>query len=112
MLAHATELVRAWDPDAGNFYAALVEPGENGSVFDIDQDALNALTNGIFYAEKEVKDLKLGAPLGLVPECGNMQSGGTRPDAVEARYARVSAENLRARNAPFWLQGGVKLLLP
>lgn len=95
VLAHAQELVRAWDPDQGNFYAVLVEPGKNGSVFAIDQDALNALSNALFYAEKEMKDLKLGAPLGLVPECGNMQSGGTCPDAVEMRFARVSAESLR-----------------
>ena len=88
-------LIAAWEPDHGNFEAKLTEPGKNGSPFPTDQDALNALSNAIFYVEQEVKDWKLGTPLGIAVECTNMATGGNCPEAVETLYARVSKENIR-----------------
>jgi hypothetical protein len=52
---------------------------------------LNAVWNGIFYIEKEVKDYKLGIPLGVSPECVS----GLCPEALESRYANVSTANVR-----------------
>ena len=44
------------------------------------------------YAAVQLKDDKLGTPLGLSEECPAM----TCPDRVESRFARVSTANLQA----------------
>jgi predicted lipoprotein len=93
VLAQATALLNAWDPKEGDFHAVLTEAGNGSALFPLHQDAFNAVTDGLFYIEQEVKDWKLGWPLGLVPECVN--TPGTCPDAVESRYANVSTDDLR-----------------
>jgi predicted lipoprotein len=91
--AHAEALVQAWDPADGNFLAHISRPGRGGSVYATAQDAFNAVSDGLFMLDKEVKDWKLGWPLGLVTDCINAPS--TCPDAVESRHARVSTDNLQ-----------------
>jgi predicted lipoprotein len=93
VLARARALVDAWKPSAGDFYTKWTQPGGSGAVFALDQDALNAASNALFYVEKELKDWKLGWPLGLTPDC--IDAPGTCPNAVESRYARVSTDDLR-----------------
>lgn len=93
VFARAIALVDAWEPGAGDFYAQLVQAGSGSDVFDMDHDAFNALTHALYYIEKEVKDIKLGTPLGYVPDCPN--SPDTCPDAVESRYALRSTAHLR-----------------
>ncbi len=95
VVARVRALIAAWEPDHGNFMAMMTEPGADGSVFATDQDALNALSNALFYIEQDVKDWKLGTPLGIAPECVNTAAGGNCPESVEALYARVSKENIR-----------------
>ena len=51
---------------------------------------MNAVWHGIFYIEKEVKDYKLGIPLG-VSECVI----GLCPESLESRFANVSTANIR-----------------
>ena len=89
VLQNARKLLQAWDPAGGNFRQKLTHPG-SGSVYANEQAALNAVWNGIFYIEKEVKDYKLGIPLG-VSECVT----GLCPEALESRYANVSTANIR-----------------
>jgi predicted lipoprotein len=89
ILANARKLLDAWDPARGNFRKKLTQPG-SGGVYPNEQAALNAVWHGIFYIEKEVKDYKLGIPLG-VSECAI----GLCPDALESRYANVSTANIR-----------------
>jgi predicted lipoprotein len=93
VLARTSALIEAWDPDGGDFYAQLTEAGAGSTVYPIDQDALNAVSDGMFYVENEVKDLKLGWPLGRVPECAN--SPNPCPNSVESRYALASTDHLR-----------------
>jgi predicted lipoprotein len=93
VLARAHTLLEAWQPSDGEFYAKFTHPGGSGAVFDIDQDALNAASNAMFYVEQELKDWKLGWPLGLTPDCANAPD--TCPTAVESRYANVSTDHLR-----------------
>jgi uncharacterized protein len=81
-------LLAAWDPAGDNFRKKLTQPG-NDSVYPNEQAALNAVWNGIFYIEKEVKDYKLGIPLG-VSECVS----GLCPEALESRFANVSTANI------------------
>lgn len=89
VLYNTRKLLEAWDPAHGNFRKKLTQPG-NGSVYPNEQEALNSVWHGIFYIEKEVKDYKLGIPLG-VSECAN----GLCPEALESRYANVSTANIR-----------------
>jgi predicted lipoprotein len=86
----ALALEAAWDPASGNFAAALAGAGGEGSPFESVSLALNAVSDGLFYIEKEVKDLKLGRPLGLV-DC----AAASCPEAVESLYAKRSRDHLR-----------------
>ena len=99
VLARATALVHAWEPGGGDFTSQLTAAGKASGVFAMDQDALNAVSDALFYVEHEVKDLKLGWPLGLVPDCLN--SPDPCPGDVESRYARVSTDHLRQNLAGF-----------
>jgi predicted lipoprotein len=87
----AQGLVAAWDPGAGNFRHQLVDAGAGSTVFATDQDALNAVSDALFYTDRELKDLKLGKPIGLV-ECFTP----TCPEAVESPYAFRSTDHVRA----------------
>ena len=89
VLKNAQKLLQAWEPAGGNFRQKLTQPG-SGSVYPSEQAALNTIWHGIFYIEKEVKDYKLGIPLG-VSECAN----GLCPEAIESRFANVSTANIR-----------------
>jgi len=89
VLANIHKLLQAWDATGGNFRQKLTQPG-SGSVYPNEQAALNTVWHGIFYVEKEVKDYKLGIPLG-VSECVT----GLCPEALESRYANVSTDNIR-----------------
>lgn len=86
----AAALAQAWSPDGGNYAGALANPGSGGSSFSSEQLALNALSDGLFYIEREVKDLKLGRPLGLV-DCASASC----PEAVESLYAKRSRTHVR-----------------
>ena len=89
VVAQMDGLLAAWSSDGGGFADALRNGG--GEVYDGEQAALNAVSHGLFYLEKEIKDLKLGLPLGLVEGCV------TAPclERVESPYAKVSTDNLR-----------------
>lgn len=86
---HAHALRDAWKPDGGGFGAAFA----SSSAYPSAQAALNAVSNALFYVEVEVKDLKLGVPLGLSPDCTN----ATCPESLESHYASYSKRNI-ARN--------------
>jgi predicted lipoprotein len=83
---HAHALLAAWQSTNGGFEAALAA----GRAYPTLQAALNAASNALFYAEIEVKDLKLAVPLGLSPDCTN----ATCPEALESRYASFSKRNI------------------
>jgi predicted lipoprotein len=80
----------AWDTDQG-FAAGLARSGASGAPFSSDQDALNAVSDGLFYLENEVKDLKLGRPLGKTEDCTTPSC----PDAVESQFARAARDHIK-----------------
>ena len=82
----ATELETAWD----TFSAHLVAPGGENPHFPTTQDALNAVSDSLFYFDKITKDAKLGIPLGL-SNCEEELC----PNAVESQYAAASTLHLR-----------------
>jgi predicted lipoprotein len=86
---HAAALVSAWSPSEGDFGRALadVQP-----LFASEQAALNAVSNGLFYLDKELKDTKLALPLGLDPAC----PAASCPTSVEGLYAGASRDHIAA----------------
>lgn len=93
VLGRARQLLRAWQPAHGGFGGELSAPGAGGGAYTSESQALNALTDALFYLEKEVKDYKLGWPLGYVLDCAN--APGACPFDVESRYARASTDHIR-----------------
>lgn len=91
----ATALRAQWAPDTGAFRAALVTAGQGSALYSTRRDAVNAISNALFYLDKETKDMKLARPAGL-SGCADP----TCPDEVESFYSRTSADhievNLRA----------------
>lgn len=87
--AKVDELHAKWAGDAG-FGVVLRTAGDGSSLFASDQAALNAISDGIFYIEREVKDLKVGRPLGVTGECAD-----TCPEAVESLFARVARDHIK-----------------
>lgn len=84
------EIADAWAPDGGAFGARLAAAGGTGAPFASEIAAFNAIVDGIFRLEYQVKDLKLGRPLGFV-DCPST----TCPDLVESLYARVARDHVR-----------------
>ncbi len=84
----ADELVRRWE---GGFLDALASAGEGSEVFGSAQEALNALSDALFYLDKETKDMKLAEPAGLAPGC----MAATCPELRESRWANHSMPNVR-----------------
>ncbi|AKT39420.1 imelysin family protein [Chondromyces crocatus] len=91
LTARSRQLADSWAPDQGNFGAILGAAGTSGSPFASAQAALNAVSDGMFYVEREVKDMKLGRPLGVWGECASTSC----PEAVESRYALIAAEHVK-----------------
>jgi predicted lipoprotein len=89
VLAHATALVAAWE--GGRFREQLIAAGSAGSPYASEQAALNAVSNALFYVERELKDKKLALPLGISPDC----TSGLCPESLESQYAGLSTENIR-----------------
>ncbi|WP_437964944.1 imelysin family protein [Sorangium sp. So ce260] len=92
VLTRAGALARAWAPEAGSFREKLVQAGRGSPVFATEQAALNAVSDAMFYVEKELKDWKLGRPLGFTEDCVTP----TCPEALESRFAQASTAHLRA----------------
>jgi predicted lipoprotein len=86
----ATKLLDAWEPAKGNFVAQLETAGRGSATWSTDLSAVNAVSDALFYVEKQVKDMKLGRPLGLL-ECAS----ATCPEALESRYAHRSKQHIR-----------------
>jgi uncharacterized protein len=87
--ARADALLAAWAPSGGDFRKQLVEAGGASAVFSSEQAALNAVSNAMFYIEKEVKDFKVAKPLGLL-DCPT----ATCPQAIESQFAHVASANI------------------
>jgi predicted lipoprotein len=95
---HADRLLAAWEPDDGNFFGELANAGE-ATAYDSMQAAFNALSDALFYVEKEVKDIKVAVPAGLSVDC----DGETCPQSVESRWARRSLAHVAANLEGFRL---------
>ncbi|MBX3232600.1 MAG: hypothetical protein KIT84_16615 [Labilithrix sp.] len=86
--ARLGDLVQRWEPSGGNFLAELETAGSGSRVFASQQGAINALTDALFYLDKELKDDKVGRALG-------------EPELVEAPHSRLGHAYVAANLAGF-----------
>lgn len=77
--------------EGGAFRAQFTGAGERSEVYPTRQAALNALSDALFYIEKETRDMKLARPAGLM-DC----DADTCPDALEAPRAGLSRDYILA----------------
>ncbi|NBD08227.1 imelysin family protein [Corallococcus silvisoli] len=85
----AQALVDAWAPESGDFLKTLATAGSGNKVFPTTQVALNAMSDALFYVEREGKDQKLARPLAL-RDCAS----DTCPELLESQFAGRSKQNL------------------
>lgn len=85
----ATGLIALW---RDGYRDELVGPGDN---YGTNQEALNAITDALFYLDKEVKDMKLAGVAGVAEVIG--------ADTRESLDANVSIPNLQANLDAFAL---------
>jgi uncharacterized protein len=99
-LLHRTgaQLRDAWAPDKGGFATELAASGSGSTIYGTQRDGLNAVSDALFYLEKETKDEKLAIPLGLL-DC----TSATCPTALELRLAPHSKEAIAENVAGFRL---------
>ncbi|GAA0820777.1 hypothetical protein GCM10009111_26770 [Colwellia asteriadis] len=86
-------LLTTWLGNNGEsgYAAKLKAAGNSDSEFTTEHDAVNRLSDAIFYFTKFTKDGKLATPLGLFAnECGAQAC----PSAVESTYSEHSLENI------------------
>lgn len=95
LVASAKALEAAWSPTSGDFRGEVADAGQR-SVYATAQEALNSLSDAIFYLDKEVKDAKVGTPLGYF-DC----STDICPEAFESRLSARSKANLEANVRAF-----------
>jgi sterol desaturase/sphingolipid hydroxylase (fatty acid hydroxylase superfamily)/predicted lipoprotein len=88
VLARAAALRASWAPNG--FETQLVTAGQGSTVFRTQQDAFNALGNALTHVETDLRDLRVGRPLGVF-NC----TSGTCPDAVESRWAGRALSHVR-----------------
>jgi predicted lipoprotein len=90
---NAQQLLTQWlGTDGVSGYAqTLKSAGTNDNEFATDHDAVNEISNAIFYLDLFTKDGKLAEPLGLFAnECGAQAC----PEVVESKYSQYSIENI------------------
>lgn len=92
----ADQLVEAWEEGKGNFVNTLKTAGSGSEVYATSQQALNSVSDALFYVEGEVKDKKLARPLAL-RDCDS----DTCPELLESQFAGRSKANIRANLVGF-----------
>ncbi len=95
----AQTLRDAW-AEGGAWRQEFTRAGDGSAAYPTRQAALNALSDALFYIEKEARDMKLAQPAGLMG-CDT----DTCPEALEAPRSRLSRDlllaNLRGFQAVF-----------
>lgn len=93
----ARQLREAWTRDKG-WGHQLATAGNGSTEYATSQDALNAISDAMFYLEKVTKDMKLAEPTGI-SECDTMVC----PEKLESQYAHRTKEHVLANLAGFEL---------
>lgn len=100
VVTSAEDLSARW-AEGGSFRAQFTDPS-SGQVYGSVREVLNGVSDAMFYVEKEVKDMKLAPPLGVVG-CASE----TCPELIESKYGERSLRNIRQNLVTFqWLFTG------
>lgn len=89
---NAQNLLNAWQGTDG-FANVLKSAGTPGATLVNEHDAVNRISDALFYIDIATKDAKLATPLGLF---ANVCGAEVCPEAVESPYANHSFANIRA----------------
>jgi predicted lipoprotein len=90
VVARTQKVADAWDPAKDNFLATF--SSAPNATFVSQQMAFNSVSDAMFYLDDQVKNMKVGKPAGLVPEC----AAPPCLDAVESPFAKISKQSIRA----------------
>lgn len=86
----AEQLRTAWAADGGDFLGQFSNAGDGSDTYATSQEALNAVSDAMFYLDKETKDMKLAQPTGLI-DCVD----DVCPEERESRWANRSLAHVR-----------------
>jgi predicted lipoprotein len=93
LVSNTQALLTAWNGTASvqGYADILKNAGQVDSIFSNSQDAVNDVSDAIFYIEKFTKDAKLATPLGVFAnDCGLVACA----ENVESRFAYHSLQNI------------------
>ncbi len=90
LVEQARKLEAAWDPQGANFAKVLID----GSRYRSLREATNALSDSLFAIE-DIKDRRLGRPLGLHKDCTNPERKCV--DKVEHPWSGLALKAIVAR---------------
>lgn len=97
-----TSLRNRWEPAGGNFIEQWSTAGLSSSeIYSEPQDALDALSVALFYAEKISKDRKVANPTGLPATGLSCNNPSSCPEFLESRLSRHSGASLVANVQAF-----------
>lgn len=88
----ADAVLEGWLPTGANYRATFANPGNA-------EDSIVLLSDGLFYVDIDLKDSKLGEPLGLHDSC----NGFSCPERVESAFSRSTFDSIRANLVGFQL---------
>lgn len=88
---NADTLLAEWNTSDG-FATQLKEAGSSNSIFTTDHEAVNVISDALFYIDSFTKDEKLAIPLGLLANsCGSVAC----PEEVESLLSEHSLTNIK-----------------
>jgi len=88
------ELRTAWRADGGNYLGELANAGTSASSIPSAQEGVNRISDGMFFVDKIVKDMKLAETAGIaVNSCQTVQTPCERE--VELRFSDRATFALR-----------------
>lgn len=85
----AAQLESRW---TGGFAEQMKTAGAGSTVYTTTQQAFDELFAALYYFDQQLKDTKLGAPMGITIEC----AATSCPDLLESQHAHLSLEWVRA----------------
>ncbi|MDQ3337812.1 MAG: imelysin family protein [Myxococcota bacterium] len=73
--ARGAQLHAAWRADGGNYVGDLANAGKSGSSIRSAQEGVNRISDGLFYVDRIVKDMKLAESAGIATNsCATVQT--------------------------------------
>lgn len=83
IVAASTTVLNAWQTEGDDFRSQFINPANR-------ETNLNDLSDALFAIEVEVKDDKLGVPLGINRDCGSLVC----PEQIESQYADATISHV------------------